>query len=103
MVLAPSSSTHYSEAAQCIPFDGHADFFSAVGHRLHNTGHPTNLKVLLGGQPPGRPPEALILMGCPHLVMEAVAYGRKKVRMAVKWDNLGIMFSRLLHSNISHP
>jgi hypothetical protein len=47
----------YRLLAMCrIPFDGHADFFSAVGHRLHNTGgHPTNLKVLLGGQPPGRP------------------------------------------------
>jgi hypothetical protein len=34
----------------------------------------------------GGAPEALILVGCPRCVMEAVAYGRKKVRVAVKWD-----------------
>jgi hypothetical protein len=31
-----------------IPFDGHADLFSAVGHRLHNTG---------GGAPPKSAPQ----------------------------------------------
>jgi hypothetical protein len=34
----------------------------------------------------GEAPEALILVGSP-CVMEAVTYGRKKVRVAVKWDN----------------
>ena len=33
-------------------------------------------------------PEALILVGLPRCVMEAVAYGRKKVRVAVKWDRM---------------
>jgi hypothetical protein len=33
----------------------------------------------------GEAPEALILVGSP-CVMEAVAYGRKIVRVAVKWD-----------------
>jgi hypothetical protein len=33
-------------------------------------------------------PEALILVGCPPCVMEAVTYGRKKVSVAVKWDKL---------------
>jgi hypothetical protein len=32
------------------------------------------------------PPEALIVVGSP-CVMEAVTYGRKKVSVAVKWDN----------------
>jgi hypothetical protein len=35
----------------------------------------------------GEAPEALILVGCPPCVMEAVAYGRKIVRVAVKWDS----------------
>jgi hypothetical protein len=37
-------------------------------------------------------PEALILVGCPPYVMEAVAYGRKIVRVAVKWDKVTAEF-----------
>ena len=45
-----------------------------------------------GGDSPGGlnqwrgPPEALIVVRSP-CVMEAVTYGRKKVSVAVKWDN----------------
>jgi hypothetical protein len=35
----------------------------------------------------GAPPEALILVGWPPYIMEAVAYGRKKVPVATIWDN----------------
>jgi hypothetical protein len=40
----------------------------------------------------GEAPEALILVGCPPCVMEAVAYGRKIVRVAVKWDTARLAF-----------
>jgi hypothetical protein len=35
----------------------------------------------------GGAPEALILVGCLPCVMGAVTYGRKKMSVAVKWDN----------------
>jgi hypothetical protein len=31
------------------------------------------------------------LVGCPPCVMEAVTYGRKRVRVAVKWDTYSIL------------
>jgi hypothetical protein len=52
----------YAKMSNTIPFDGHADLFSAVGHRLHNTaGAPHQNQRLrtppIGlGLPGGRPP-----------------------------------------------
>ena len=52
---------------------------------------PLNVNTVIGhiSNRLGGAPEALILVGC---VMEAVAYGRKIVRVAVKWD------TALMHS-----
>jgi hypothetical protein len=55
---------------------------------------PLNVNTVIGhisNRLEGGAPEALILVGCPPCVMEAVAYGRKKVRVAVKWDRGGAL------------
>jgi hypothetical protein len=50
-----------SAAVFLIPFDGHGDLFSAIGHRLRNLGrHPSKISASEGLpywlRPPGRPP-----------------------------------------------
>ena len=76
-----------------IPFGGHADYFSAIGHRLHNMGgHPTKISTPRG--PPARPkPIWEALKGSDFGGVPPPCYGggdlwQKIVRMAIKWDSM---------------